>query len=103
MYNRIYKIKVMSSLKNLKNKLKGIKSSQQPTPITKSTTIPTTFVKGETETEIETLEMEESRYLLALISKSDFSGKDIQIVYNVALKLQNIIKSYIKEDKNGNN
>ena len=47
------------------------------------------------------LELEESRYLLTLIAKSDFSGKDIQIVYNVALKLQNQIKSYIKEE-NGN-
>jgi len=49
------------------------------------------------------LELEESRYLLTLIAKSDFSGKDIQIVYNIALKLQNQIKSYIKIEEDGIN
>jgi hypothetical protein len=49
------------------------------------------------------LELEEARYLLTLIAKSDFSGKDIQIVYNVALKLQNQIKSYIKIEENDQN
>ena len=43
--------------------------------------------------------MEEARYLLALIAKSDFSGKDIQIVYDTALKLQEIIKNNL--DTNG--
>lgn len=38
------------------------------------------------------LETEEARYLLSLIANTDFSGKDIQIVYNTALKLQEIIK-----------
>lgn len=42
--------------------------------------------------------LEESRYLLSLIAKSDFSGKDVQIVYNIALKLQNIIKTNLVED-----
>jgi len=51
----------------------------------------------------ENLELEESRYLLALIAKSDFNGADIQIVYNVALKLQNIIKSYINTEENVHN
>jgi hypothetical protein len=41
--------------------------------------------------------LEEARYLLSLIANSDFSGKDVQIVYNIALKLQNFIKNEIKE------
>lgn len=44
------------------------------------------------------LELEESRYLLALIAKTDFKGTDIQIVYNIALKLQGIIKENLTED-----
>lgn len=42
------------------------------------------------------LEIEEARYLLALIARSEFSGKDIQIVYDSALKLQEIIKSNLE-------
>jgi hypothetical protein len=43
-------------------------------------------------------ELEEARYLLSLIAKSDFSGKDVQIVYNIAVKLQDIIKNNLNED-----
>ena len=76
----------MASFKNLKARLQGkpeIKSSLQT---------------QNSKEEPQNLELEEARYLLTLIAKSDFSGKDIQIVYNVALKLQNQIKSYIKEE-----
>jgi hypothetical protein len=45
------------------------------------------------------LELEETRYLLGLIAKSDFSGKDIQIVYNIALKLQNILTSHLNKNE----
>lgn len=38
-------------------------------------------------------ELEEARYMLNLIANSDFKGKDIQIVYNIALKLQNILQT----------
>lgn len=79
----------MASFKNLKARLQGkpeVKSSLQT---------------QNSKEEPQNLELEEARYLLTLIAKSDFSGKDIQIVYNVALKLQNQIKSYIKEE-NGN-
>mgnify|MGYP003654271999 FL=1 len=82
----------MASFKELKARLQGkpeIKPQLQPK------------VKKETqkfEEEKQNLELEEARYLLTLIAKSDFSGKDIQIVYNVALKLQNQIKSYIKAE-----
>jgi|TARA_R110000782_G_scaffold10904_2_gene33752 hypothetical protein len=83
----------MASFKALKARLQG-----------KEITSKSTIKKDQNlEEENQNLELEEGRYLLALIAKSDFSGKDIQIVYNVALKLQNIIKSYIKEEENGNN
>ena len=85
----------MASFKNLKSKFQGKKQTPHP-PELKET--PQIKLKEENPN----LELEESRYLLALIAKSDFSGKDIQIVYNVALKLQNIIKSYIKAEENGN-
>ena len=78
----------MASFKALKARLQG-----------KEITSKSTIKKDQNlEEENQNLELEEGRYLLALIAKSDFSGKDIQIVYNVALKLQNIIKSYIKEE-----
>ena len=81
----------MASFKALKARLQG-----------KEITSKSTIKKDQNlEEENQNLELEEGRYLLALIAKSDFSGKDIQIVYNVALKLQNQIKSYIKEE-NGN-
>ena len=37
-------------------------------------------------------EYEEARYMLNLIAKSDFKGQDVQVVYNIALKLQTLIK-----------
>jgi hypothetical protein len=37
-------------------------------------------------------ELEEARYMLNLIAKSDFKGSDVQTVYNIAFKLQDIIK-----------
>ena len=81
----------MASFKTLKARLQGKEITPKPT-IKKDQNL---------EEENQNLELEEGRYLLALIAKSDFSGKDIQIVYNIALKLQNQIKSYIKEE-NGN-
>jgi len=75
----------MASFKDLKARLQG-----------KEILLP--INKQQPKKEQDILELEESRYLLALIAKSDFSGKDIQIIYNVALKLQNQIKSYIKKE-----
>ena len=83
----------MASFKDLKARLQG---KLEVKPI-----LQTPKLKKETqniEEEKQNIELEEARYLLTLIAKSDFQGKDIQIVYNVALKLQNQIKSYIKED-----
>ena len=39
------------------------------------------------------LELEEAKYLLALVARSDFKGQDVQIVYNIALKLQETVKT----------
>ena len=83
----------MASFKDLKARLQGkpeVKSLLQTPKLKKEI--------QEFKEEPQNLELEEARYLLTLIAKSDFQGKDIQIVYNVALKLQNQIKSYIKEE-----
>ena len=86
----------MASFKDLKSRLQG----KNKLEINPQLSLPNP--KKETQNleleEKQNLELEESRYLLTLIAKSDFQGKDIQIVYNVALKLQNQIKSYIKEE-----
>tara|TARA_R110001592_G_scaffold358902_1_gene664443 strand:+ start:453 stop:713 length:261 start_codon:yes stop_codon:yes gene_type:complete len=81
----------MASFKDLKARLQG-KDTKDKQVIDKQNTKP--------KEENSNLELEEARYLLTLIAKSDFSGKDIQIVYNVALKLQNQIKSYINIEGN---
>ena len=84
----------MASFKDLKARLQGKEITTQP---------PKKEVQKPSPPLSNNLELEETRYLLALIAKSDFSGKDIQIVYNVALKLQNQIKSYIKIEENDQN
>ena len=73
----------MASLQDLKKKI--LNPSYQP-PTKKTALTPPT------KSDSLLLEVEEARYLLALIANTDFSGKDIQIVYNTALKLQEIIK-----------
>ena len=86
----------MASFKDLKSRLQGkpvINNLQIPNPNKETQEFK--------EEENPNLELEEARYVLTLIAKSDFQGKDIQIVYNVALKLQNQIKSYIKKEENG--
>jgi len=82
----------MASLKDLKNKLSGVSNKKEPIEKNISST-------PQSKLEPPSLEIEEARYLLALIAKSDFSGKDIQIVYDSALKLQEIIKNNL--DTNG--
>ena len=78
----------MASFKELKSRLQGKTTTEKPKQP----------LQPNLEETKQNLELEEARYLLTLIAKSDFQGKDIQIVYNVALKLQNQIKSYIKEE-----
>lgn len=92
MYNKIRH--VMASFKELKNKLqRGDKQIANENSIKET--------KLSTPQEI--LELEEARYLLALVAKSDFSGKDIQIVYNVAFKLQKIIENILNIEDVKNN
>lgn len=45
------------------------------------------------EIKVPQLEIEEAKYLLALVARSDFKGQDVQIVYNIALKLQETVKT----------
>ena len=78
----------MATFKELKNKLRGKKDS-------------TIDDNPELNIEHPKLEIEEVRYLLSIIAKSDFSGKDIQIVYNIALKLQNMMKYHLDKENNG--
>ena len=37
-------------------------------------------------------EIEEARYMLNLIANSEFKGRDVQVVYNIAYKLQEILQ-----------
>ena len=82
----------MASFKQLKNRLSG---NPEPKVETKNST---PSDSKEIPSSIPTLEIEEARYLLVLIAKSDFSGKDIQIVYDTALKLQEIIKNNLEDN-----
>ena len=43
--------------------------------------------------ELPQLNLEENKYLLALVARSDFKGQEVQIVYNIVFKLQEIIKN----------
>jgi hypothetical protein len=81
----------MASLQELKNNLSG-----KTLPPTKSNI--TSTAKKITSSKEGLFEFEEARYLLTLIAKTDFSGKDVQTVYNIAIKLQNIIKENLTED-----
>ena len=74
----------MASLQDLKNKI--LNPSYEPPSKKKQQQLTPSKVDSLL------LEAEEARYLLSLIANTDFSGKDIQIVYNTALKLQEIIK-----------
>jgi hypothetical protein len=70
----------MASFKDIKNKLLNKEENSTPQP--------KIIEEGDN-----TFELEEARYLLGLIAKSDFKGQDIQIVYNIALKLQTLLKN----------
>ena len=90
----------MASLQQLKNRLSG--TTEKATPKKKTLPKNTNKTISSSFPDIPVLEIEEARYLLALIAKTDFSGKDIQIVYNTALKLQEIIQENLnKENDNG--
>lgn len=76
---------VMATLQELKSKIKFNSNNQTNTPL------PSTEDKEETINQL--FEIEEARYMLNLIANSDFKGRDIQIVYNIALKLQNTLQT----------
>ena len=73
-YNKI--LSFMSTFQEIKNLTK--ESTQES--LTKEIKVPQ-------------LELEEAKYILALVARSDFKGQDVQIVYNIALKLQETIKT----------
>lgn len=95
----------MASLQQLKNRLSGKPVEENKTnnvekkvlskEIKKLESSSTSLDSPKKETQ---LEIEEARYLLSLIAKSEFSGKDIQIVYDTALKLQEIIKNNLENN-----
>jgi len=75
----------MATLNDLKNRIKF-----KPEPSESSSKI----LENNNEIEPDYIfEIEEARYILNLIANSDFRGKDVQIVYNIALKLQNILQT----------
>ena len=79
----------MSSFKELKNKIQG-KTTPPQTPQPKEKTLPNID-------NIKEFEPEEARYMLNLIARTDFKGQDVQTIYNIVFKLQNIIKESLKE------
>lgn len=70
----------MASFKELKSK------------ILKNNEIETSEPKTLESEEKNQFELEEARYMLKLIADTNFKGSDVQIVYNIALKLQTTIK-----------
>ena len=87
----------MASLQELKNNLSG-KNPQISKTSSSSSKSPKKIISKKKTSSENLFEFEEARYLLTLIAKTDFSGKDVQIVYNIAVKLQDIIKENLTED-----
>ena len=76
----------MSTLNELKNKLKFKQESNlefQSKVLEDNNEVDPNYI----------FEIEEARYMLNLIANSDFRGKDVQVVYNIALKLQNTLQT----------
>lgn len=74
----------MPTLQELKNKLKNNQKPALEEPV------------FEEDTKVEKdyiFEIEEARYMLNLISNSDFKGRDVQVVYDIAFKLQTILQT----------
>jgi hypothetical protein len=77
--NNIYN-KILSFMATFQDiKATAIKDSSIESPIKKN--------------ELPQLNLEENKYLLALVARSDFKGQEVQIVYNIVFKLQEIIKN----------
>jgi len=76
----------MGTLQELKNRIKFNQEDNQNPQIE----TPQVDIKVEKDN---LFELEEARYMLNLIANSDFKGRDIQVVYNIALKLQNTLQT----------
>jgi len=75
----------MATFEELKNKIKFNKKSDL--------NVDEVLENNNELTTNQIFEIEEARYMLNLIANSDFKGRDIQVVYNIALKLQNILQT----------
>jgi len=75
----------MATFEELKNKIKFNKKSDLD--------VDEILENNDKLTTNQIFEIEEARYMLNLIANSDFKGRDIQIVYNIALKLQDILQT----------
>ena len=73
----------MPTLQELKNKLKNNSATTEEPKVIEKTPVEPDYL----------FEIEEARYMLNLIANSDFKGRDIQVVYNIALKLQNTLQT----------
>jgi hypothetical protein len=73
----------MPTLQDLKNKLKNNPVTTEEPKVIENTPVEPDYL----------FEIEEARYMLNLIANSDFKGRDIQVVYNIALKLQNTLQT----------
>ena len=74
----------MPTLQELKNKLKNNQKPALEEPVfEENTKVEKDYI----------FEIEEARYMLNLISNSDFKGRDVQVVYDIALNLQTILQT----------
>lgn len=76
----------MSTFRELKRKLANNSKQLETSNVSEVSSL-----QSETPQEENLFELEEARYMLNLIANSEFKGKDIQVVYNIALKLQKIV------------
>lgn len=83
----------MASLKDLKRKLGAFSTEETPKEqIKKEESRPQVLSPKKDNS----FELEEARYMLNLIANSDFKGRDVQTVYNIAFKLQDIVTENTK-------
>lgn len=86
----------MATLKDLKNRLTTSPSSDKK--VTKPKTLPKKEKINSNSNKDDEFQYEELRFLLKLVAESNFQGTDIQVLYNIVLKLQNKMKKFIEEN-----
>ena len=88
----------MASFKELKNRI--LENTPDPKLPTSLESNPNVSLESDFNTTkkspIKTFELEEARYMLNLIANSEFKGRDVQVVYNIAIKLQDIVQEINK-------